>query len=98
MCTKCDQLEERLNEESRRRITPKAWWGGIISAIVTILIFTVTTIFATGKVASQIEEHIKGDPTYQELAKEFVDKDAFKEYKEGTEKKLDLIIKMLEKK
>lgn len=88
MCQKCDELEARLMEETKRRITPKAWWGGIISAIVTILIFTVTTIFATGKVASQVEEHVKSDPTFKEMVETFITRKEQDARKETVDKEL----------
>lgn len=94
MCTQCDELKKKLEEErmTKVRITPKYWWTGMVA---TILIFIVTTIYASGGIANQIEEHVKSDPTFERMIELFITRQEYADRKEEVNKDMDDMKKML---
>ncbi len=70
MCERCD-----------KKVVAKRWtiWAGII---VTLFIFVLSQVFMYGEVVGAFKQHIDNDPTYRELADEFVSKDEFNTIKE----------------
>lgn len=94
MCAQCDELKERLKEEQmKKRVTPKYWWAGLVG---TIIIFIITTIYASGKISNQIEEHIKVDPTFKEMIQEFVTRQEWNNRKEEVNSDLKEMKEMLQ--
>lgn len=94
MCVQCDKLKKELEEEKMRpRLSPKNWWAGIV---VTIAIFIITTIYASGKITSQVEEHIATDPTFKEMVETFVTRVEAKERDKQVDKDIDEIKRMIE--
>jgi hypothetical protein len=68
VCTRCDN---------------KAVLGGIkvwIGVGVTLLIFILSQVFMYGEVIGTINQHIKNDPSFEQLTEKFVTKDEFKSF------------------
>jgi len=93
MCTQCDELKKRLEEEQmKKRVTPKYWWAGMVA---TILIFIVTTIYASGRISNQIEEHIKDDPSFKEMVETFVTRQEWQDRRAEVDKNMQEMKDML---
>ena len=70
MCSRCDN----------KAVTKK--WVAWVSVTVVVLMFILSNVYMYGQAMGAITTHIENDPTYKELAEDFVTKSEFRTIKE----------------